>query len=46
MQKIGMRHEGVHRDAVLKWDRFEDVAVCAILSSEWPLLDVVSPSRC
>jgi RimJ/RimL family protein N-acetyltransferase len=39
MQKIGMRHEGVQREAVLKWGRFEDAAVYAILASEWP--DVV-----
>jgi RimJ/RimL family protein N-acetyltransferase len=35
MQKIGMRLEGVHRDAVRKWDRFEDVAVYGILAPEW-----------
>ena len=35
MQKIGMRLEGVHREAVRKWDRFEDLAVYGILASEW-----------
>jgi RimJ/RimL family protein N-acetyltransferase len=34
MEKIGMRLEGVHRDAVRKWDRFEDIAVYGILASE------------
>ncbi len=35
MQKIGMTEEGVHRDAVRKWDRFEDLASYAILESDW-----------
>ena len=35
MQKIGMRLEGVHREAVRKWDRFEDLAVYGILAAEW-----------
>lgn len=35
MQKLGMRREGVHRDAVKKWDRFEDVIRYAILAPEW-----------
>ena len=35
MQKLGMRLEGVHRDAYLRWDRFEDVAVYGILATEW-----------
>jgi ribosomal-protein-alanine N-acetyltransferase len=34
MQKLGMRLEGVSRDAVLKWGRFEDLAVYAILAWE------------
>lgn len=37
MQKVGMRLEGIHRDAYLRWDHFEDVAVYAILASEWAL---------
>lgn len=36
MRKLGMRLEGIHRDAVLKWDRFEDLAVHAVLAPEWP----------
>ena len=35
MQKLGMQLEGLHRDAVRKWDRFEDLAMCAILASDW-----------
>jgi RimJ/RimL family protein N-acetyltransferase len=34
MQKIGMRHEGVRRDAIRKWGRFEDVALYGILAAE------------
>lgn len=34
MQKLGMRLEGVSRDAVLKWGQFEDLAVYAILASD------------
>jgi len=34
MQKLGMRMEGVARDAVRKWGRFEDRAVYAILASD------------
>ena len=35
MQKLGMRREGVLRDAIRKWGRFEDVAVCSLLAPEW-----------
>jgi [ribosomal protein S5]-alanine N-acetyltransferase len=35
MQKLGMRYEGTHRDAVRKWDRFEDIAVYAVLAADW-----------
>jgi RimJ/RimL family protein N-acetyltransferase len=34
MQKLGMRLEGVHREAVLRWDRFEDLAAYALLAHE------------
>jgi ribosomal-protein-alanine N-acetyltransferase len=34
MQKLGMRLEGIHRESVRKWDRFEDLALYAVLSSE------------
>jgi RimJ/RimL family protein N-acetyltransferase len=35
MQKLGMQPEGVNRDAILKNDRFEDLATYAILADEW-----------
>ena len=35
MQKLGMQYEGTHRRAFRRWDRFEDVAVYAILAGEW-----------
>ena len=34
LQKIGMRLEGVLREAVRKWDRFEDLAVYGLLASD------------
>lgn len=34
MQKIGMRYEGVQREAIRKWDRFEDVAFYGVLASD------------
>ena len=34
LQKVGMRVEGVHRQAYRRWGRFEDVAVCAILAAD------------
>lgn len=34
MQKLGMQFEGVHRSAYLRWGRFEDVAVYAVLASD------------
>ena len=35
LEKVGMRLEGVHRGACLRWGRFEDLAVYGILASEW-----------
>jgi len=35
MQKLGMQCEGVHRDAYMRWGRFEDVAVYAVLRPDW-----------
>jgi RimJ/RimL family protein N-acetyltransferase len=35
MQKLGMRQEGVERDHVMKWDRFESLALYSILEPEW-----------
>ncbi|MEO5821191.1 MAG: GNAT family protein [Vicinamibacteraceae bacterium] len=34
MEKVGMKREGVCRDAVRKWGQLEDVAVYAILAQE------------
>ena len=36
MQKLGMKLEGINRHAVRKNDRFEDLAVYAMLADEWP----------
>lgn len=35
LQKLGMKLEGTHRDAYIRWERFESVDVYAILESEW-----------
>jgi [ribosomal protein S5]-alanine N-acetyltransferase len=35
MEKIGMTQEGVLREAVKKWDIYEDVAQRAVLRREW-----------
>jgi ribosomal-protein-alanine N-acetyltransferase len=35
MEKLGMQREGVERDAAIKWDRFEALAVYSILEHEW-----------
>ena len=35
LQKLGMKLEGIHRDACSRWGRFEDVAAYAILANEW-----------
>jgi ribosomal-protein-alanine N-acetyltransferase len=35
MQKVGMKQEGIERDLVLKWDRFESLALYSILEPEW-----------
>lgn len=42
MQKLGMRREGVLRGALRKWDRFEDVAIYAVLAPEWRTADPAS----
>ncbi len=36
LEKIGMRREGVLREAVRKWGKFEDVAILAVLNKDWP----------
>ncbi|HEY2375574.1 MAG TPA: GNAT family protein [Gemmatimonadaceae bacterium] len=35
LQKVGMKLEGVHRDAYIRWGQFESVALYAILEPEW-----------
>jgi ribosomal-protein-alanine N-acetyltransferase len=35
LQKLGMQLEGVHRDAFWRWNRFENVAVYAVLAPDW-----------
>jgi RimJ/RimL family protein N-acetyltransferase len=35
LKKIGMRHEGCQRDHILKWGKFLDSELYAILRSEW-----------
>jgi len=36
LQKLGLRLEGVHREAIRKWDTFEDVAAYGILITDEP----------
>jgi RimJ/RimL family protein N-acetyltransferase len=33
MKKIGLVQEGLLRDHVIKWDRYEDVVTCAIIKT-------------
>jgi RimJ/RimL family protein N-acetyltransferase len=40
LEKVGMRLEGVSRQAYRRWDRFEDVAMLAILASDSPNADI------
>jgi len=35
LAKIGMQREGLHRQAMRKWDVFEDVVVYAMLREDW-----------
>ncbi|MGO8704058.1 MAG: GNAT family N-acetyltransferase [Candidatus Brocadiia bacterium] len=35
MQKLGMTHEGVRREHVKRWGRYNDLVQYGILSSEW-----------
>ena len=36
LEKLGMQMEGIQRDGIRKNDRFEDMAIYAILETEWP----------
>ena len=35
LEKIGMKREGLLRQRVRKWDRFEDVVLMAVLHEDW-----------
>ena len=35
MQKAGMTYEGVLRQAIFRWNRFDDLAIYSILRSEY-----------
>jgi RimJ/RimL family protein N-acetyltransferase len=35
LEKNGFRQEGMLRERVIKWGKFEDVALCAILKMDW-----------
>ena len=35
LEKVGMRHEGVHRDAMLVKGQFRDIGICAILDRDF-----------
>jgi len=35
MRKIGMKKEGLRKEHVIKWDRYEDLVNYAILKKEW-----------
>jgi RimJ/RimL family protein N-acetyltransferase len=34
LERVGMRREGMLREEVRKWGRFEDVILCGILRSD------------
>jgi ribosomal-protein-alanine N-acetyltransferase len=35
MEKLAMRHEGIARGHVKKWDKYEDLVMYAILKDQW-----------
>ncbi|MEP6729530.1 MAG: GNAT family N-acetyltransferase [bacterium] len=39
MQKLGMQHEGLHRETIRKWNRFEDIVMYAMLAREWVVMN-------
>jgi ribosomal-protein-alanine N-acetyltransferase len=45
LRKVGMRAEGVLRQRVRKWGKFEDVALLSILKSEWLALRAADQPR-
>lgn len=43
MQKLGMQLEGIQRGGTLKWGKFEDLAMYAILEPEWTSPPAAAP---
>ena len=37
MQKIGMQHEGINRQYILRFGQFEDRVMYGLLASDWKL---------
>jgi [ribosomal protein S5]-alanine N-acetyltransferase len=35
LQKLGMQHEGVQRDACFRWGKFESIVMYGVLAAEW-----------
>jgi ribosomal-protein-alanine N-acetyltransferase len=35
MQKAGLKHEGIFRQDVLKWDVYEDIGLCGLIRAEY-----------
>jgi RimJ/RimL family protein N-acetyltransferase len=35
MEKLGMQQEGIERDSIIKWGRYESLVVYSILEPEW-----------
>jgi ribosomal-protein-alanine N-acetyltransferase len=44
LEKIGMRREGLLRQCVRKWNRFEDVVVMAVLREDWTARNLTNQS--
>ncbi|MGH8019207.1 MAG: GNAT family N-acetyltransferase [Opitutaceae bacterium] len=44
LEKAGMQHEGLRRQAFLKWDQFEDVREMGILRPDWAAARLRSPA--
>jgi [ribosomal protein S5]-alanine N-acetyltransferase len=39
MKKLGMKKEGLFKEHVIKWDKYEDVVIYGILKDEWNKLN-------
>jgi RimJ/RimL family protein N-acetyltransferase len=35
LEKVGFRREGLLRQRVIKWGRFEDVVILSLLRQDW-----------